>query len=210
MSDTVRDAHLAVLAAEGLGEVIVRLLKGVVFREDSADLWAKLTSWQAYVEDYVAIMGLGLYIDEAEGYAFLRLRGGEDADDADVPKLVARRPLSYPVSLLLALLRKRLAEFDASGADTRLVLSRDDIAELIRVFLPESSNEARFMDRLDAHLNRAAELGFVRPLRGQDHMYEVRRIIKAFVDAQWLHEFEEKLAVYRAHAMGQGGADADE
>jgi len=210
MNDAVRDSHLSVLAAEGLGEVIVRLLKGVLFREENAELWAKLTTGQAYVDDYVTIVGLGLYMDEAEGYAFLRPRSGDEDSEADVPKLVARRPLSYPVSLLLALLRKRLTEFDAAGAETRLVLSRDDIAELIRVFLPESSNEARLMDRLDTHLNKAAELGFIRPLRGQEHMYEVRRIIKAFVDAQWLQEFEKKLAAYRAHAAGQSGDDADE
>lgn len=57
------------------------------------------------------------------------------------PRLIARRPLSYPVSLMLALLRKRLAEADAGGGDARLVLSREEIAELMRVFLPDGTNE---------------------------------------------------------------------
>jgi len=34
-------------------------------------------------------------------------------------------------------------------------------------------------------------------LRGQGQMIEVRRIIKAFVDAQWLADFNERLAEYR-------------
>lgn len=42
----------------------------------------------------------------------------------------ARRPLSFAVSLLLALLRKKLAEFDAAGGDTRLILSREQVIEL--------------------------------------------------------------------------------
>jgi hypothetical protein len=37
-------------------------------------------------------------------------------------------------------------------------------------------------------------------LRGQDDQFEVRRILKAFVDAQWLAEFEQRLAAYGAHA----------
>ena len=122
-----------------------------------------------------------------------------------LPRLVARRPLSFPVSLLLALLRKKLAEFDAGGGQdaegVRLVLSRDDIVELIRVFLPEASNEARLMDRVDSHINKVVELGFLRrmkPAAGQPAAFEVRRILKAFVDAQWLADFDARLAAYRA------------
>lgn len=44
---------------------------------------------------------------------------------------------------------------------------------------------------------KIAELGFIRRLRGQGQMIEVRRIIKAFVDAQWLADFDERLAEYR-------------
>ena len=74
--------------------------------------------------------------------------------EAELPRLVQRRQLGYPVSLLLALLRKRLAEFDAASSDTRLILGRDDIVELMRLFLPETSNQARLMDRIDTHINR--------------------------------------------------------
>ena len=123
-----------------------------------------------------------------------------------MPRLVPRRQLSYPVSLVLALLRKKLAEFDATGGDTRLVIGRDQIAEQLRLFLPETGNEARLLDRMDAHLNKVIELGFLHRLRGQDNQFEVRRIIKAFVDAQWLNEFEQRLAQYAAHA----GAGEDE
>jgi hypothetical protein len=42
-------------------------------------------------------------------------------------------------------------------------------------------------------------------LKGQDQQYEVRRILKAFVDAQWLVEFDRRLAEYCQHV--QRGAD---
>lgn len=186
-----------------LSSVVVPLLKGVLYREDNPGLWDALVHLQASVRDYVAILGLELMFDEAEGYAFLRSRQSEDEDgQSAIPRLVARRQLSYPVSLLLALLRKKLAEFDAGGGDTRLILSRDEVVELIRIFLPAGSNEVKLIDQVDGTLNKIAELGFIRRLRGQGQMIEVRRIIKAFVDAQWLADFDERLAEYRQQLVG--------
>ena len=196
-------------AAE-LSAVLIPLLKGVSYRDDDAANWGALLQLQGRVRDHVAVLGLELMLDESEGYAFLRSRSvPEDDPAARLPRLVARRPLSFPVSLLLALLRRKLAEFDAGGGDTRLILSREQVAELLRVFMPEGSNEARLIDQVDTHLNKVVELGFVRRLRGQDGMFEVQRILKAFVDAQWLGEFDARLAAYRAQLQGRAEA-ADE
>ena len=181
-----------------LSSVVIPLLKGVVYQEENQGLWSALLNLQGSVRDYVAVLGLELMLDEGEGYAFLRSRQDLEEDgSASIPRLVARRQLSYPVSLLLALLRKKLAEFDAVSADTRLILSRDEVAELLRIFLPAGSNEAKQIDQVDSTLNKIAELGFIRRLRGQNQMIEVRRIIKAFVDAQWLADFDGRLADYR-------------
>lgn len=181
------------------GQVLVTLLQGVLYRDGDASLWQSLFELQARVRDYCATIGLELLFDEAEGYAYLRQRAAVE-DEAELPRLVQRRQLSYPVSLILVLLRKRLTEFDATGGDTRLVVSRDQVADQVRLFLPDTANEARLLDRIDAHLNKVIELGFLRRLRGQDDQFEVRRILKAFVDAQWLAEFEQRLAAYATHA----------
>ncbi|MFM9968633.1 MAG: DUF4194 domain-containing protein [Burkholderiales bacterium] len=188
-----------------LSILAVSLLRGVIYREGDLDLWSALLTLQARVRDYVAILGLELVLDEAEGYAFLRARTRADDEDAPkIPRLVVRRPLSFPVSLLLALLRRKLAEFDAGGADTRLVLSRDQVVEIMRVFLPDGGNEAKLIDQVDSLLNRIVDLGFLRRLKSttagsgaaQPEMFEVRRILKAFVDAQWLAEFDTRLTTY--------------
>ncbi|BCQ23052.1 DUF4194 domain-containing protein [Caballeronia sp. NK8] len=201
-----------------LSTLAITLLKGVIYREDDERRWGALLDLQARVRDYVSVLGLELVLDEAEGYAFLRSRPEQAEDDAAFrpPRLIARRPISFPVSLLLALLRKKLAEFDAGGGDTRLVLSRDDIVELIRVFLPDSSNEARLIDHIETHINKIVELGFLRRLKvasGGPSGFEVRRILKAFVDAQWLSDFDTRLAAYQAQladTMAAPGVDADE
>jgi hypothetical protein len=211
--------HETPAATPNLSSLVIPLLKGVIYRDEvtarNAGLWTGLLELQARVRDYVAVLGLELVLDEAEGYAFLRSRDqGDDEAMTQLPRLVARRPLSFPVSLLLALLRKKLAEFDAGGGQdadgVRLVLSRDDIVELLRVFLPEASNEARLTDRVDADINKVVELGFLRrmkPVAGQPATFEVRRILKAFVDAQWLADFDARLAAYRAQLEGRSEQD---
>ena len=45
-------------------------------------------------------------------------------------------------------------------------------------------------------IKKAAELGFLRLLRGQGDHWEVRRILKAYVDAQTLSDFAGKLREY--------------
>jgi hypothetical protein len=161
------------------------------------------------VRDHVAVLGLQVVIDEAEGYAFLRQRPADDddGDERQLPRLIPRRSLSFHVSLLLALLRKKLAEFDARGGDTRLMLTRAQIAEMIRVFMPATSNEARLLDRIDEHIGKAEQLGFLRQTKNSEQVYEVRRILKAFVDAQWLADFDAKLAEYAAQLAGDGAEE---
>lgn len=182
-----------------LGQVLISLLQGVLERESDPGQWQDTLALQARVRDYVRQIGLELILDEAEGHAYLRQRATAEGE-VPLPRLVQRRQLSYPVSLILVLLRKRLVELDHQGGDTRLILSREQIGEQLRLFLPDTANEARFLDRLDTHLNKVVELGFLRPLRGQESQFEVLRILRAFVDAQWLGEFEQRLGEYGAHA----------
>lgn len=264
-SDNDRDLDAGKLAGAGvstvgtnpLSPVVITLMRGVIDQLAQPQLWQQLMLQQAQVRDYVAVLGLELYIDATEGHAFLRSRGlrdGEAATDEAVdpdeedgvltqagpgsqvggrpkrestalPRLIPRRPLSFPVSLLLVLLRKKMVEADARGyADSsgqassraygiteshgRLILSRDEIIQMIKVFLPAGSNEARLVDQIDAHINRVIDMGFARRLQGQDNRIEVRRLLKAFVDAQWLADFDHRLTSYLAYAGLQANPPA--
>jgi hypothetical protein len=81
---------------------------------------------------------------------------------------------------------------------------------MVRLFLPASSNEARLSDQIDTYIHKAAELGFLRHVKGSEQVYEVRRILKAFVDGQWLADFERRLAGYAALLSGQETASEEE
>jgi hypothetical protein len=178
--------------------VLVSLMKGVTCLENDPALWQSLLQLQERVREYIAVLGLELVLDEAEGYAYIRQRPVGEGEP-ELPRLVPRRQLSYPVSLLLALLRKKMAEFDAMSSETRLILSREDIIELMRLFLPDTANEARLIDQINSHINKVVEMGFLRRMQGRDNQFEARRILKAFVDAQWLNEFDRRLEEYRSH-----------
>jgi hypothetical protein len=183
--------------------VLIALMKGITSRDDEPVVWQALLELQARVREYVAVLGLELMLDEAEGYAYLRQRTPAEAEP-ELPRLVARRQLGYPVSLMLALLRKKLAEFDAGSGESRLILSAEQIADLVRLFLADTANEAKLMDRVDSDIKKIVELGFLRKLRGSEDRFEVRRILKSFVDAQWLGEFDRRLVDYKAHITGAG------
>jgi len=188
-----------------LSPVLITLFKGVLYQDQSPDLWRSLLALQGRVRDHAGVFGLELMLDEAEGFAYLRQRPAGDGE-AELPRLVQRRQLGYAVSLLLALLRKKLAEHDGSGGDARLILSREQIVDLLQVFMPAGTNEAKLVDRIDTDINKVVELGFLRRLRGQQDQFEVRRILKAFVDAQWLSDFDQRLAEYQAQ-LDEGRAD---
>jgi hypothetical protein len=174
---------------------IIRLMQGVVYRESDEDVWLTLERIGAGVRDHFATIGVDVVVDDVEGYGYLRSRPDVEGEEA-LPRLVRRRALSYNVSLLLVLLRKRLVEFETAGAEGRLVLSTEQIVDLLRVFQADSSNEARVVDQAERTIGKAAELGFLRQLRGQTGQWEVRRILKAYVDAETLSDFSKKLDQY--------------
>lgn len=190
-----------------LSLVVIQLFKGPIYRDGNEKLWDAMARLRSRVSDYVGTLGLVLEVDESDGYAFLRSR--PDDGDAAYPRLVVRHTLPYHVSLLLALLRKRLAEFDATSSEARLILTREQVVELMRVHLPDSSDEVKATRAVDAYLKRIEELGFVQRLRGDEEHFEVKRILRAFIDGQWLADFDARLDEYisASHASEETGLD---
>lgn len=178
-----------------IASAIIRLMRGVVYQESDEDTWLTLERAGAGVRDHFATIGVEVVVDDDEGFAYLRSRPEVEGEEA-LPRLVRRRTLTYPVSLLLVLLRKRLVEFETGGGEGRLVLTTEQIVEMLRLFQTESTNDARLVDNAETTIKKAADLGFVRQLRGQSDHWEVRRILKAYVDAEALSGFASKLREY--------------
>jgi len=183
--------------------IIVNLLRGIIYREDDQRRWQDLVELQGPVQDYLGVIGLELCLYDDEGFAFLKNRERND-EEPDFPQLIIRRQLSYTVSLLLAQLRRALAEHDASSSDERLIIDREELISIMQTFFEAGTNEVKFRRKIEASLQKVFELGFIRFIGDRKEKIEVKRIIKAFVDAQWLNEFDQRIGEYLEYAGGSG------
>jgi len=176
---------------------ITLLFKGLFYKSDHEKGWEELIgNSHGAIKDYFEVIGLDVMIDESEGYAYLQNIEYED-DEPSVPKLIKSRELSYKVSLLCVLLRKKIADFDMQNEETKAVVSREEIKEQILLFLPDKTNEVKMIKEIETTIKKVEELGFLRRLKNQDGVYEIKRSIKAFVDASWLDDFSQKLQQYK-------------
>lgn len=173
--------------------VLARLLLEPIYREDGS-LWEALRAERDAIAHYFRQIGQELVVDEAEGYAFLRQVEAEGGDV--VPRIGRRQSLGYTATLLLVCLREELARFDAAAEDsTRLVLTRQQLRELVGQFLRESNNQIRDVRTVDTAIRRVEELGFVRPFGPTDaETFEVMRILKARLGAAEVEEVRKRLA----------------
>lgn len=176
--------------------VKARLFREAVYREDTED-WLTLRGHVDEIQRYFRDIGQELVLDEGEGYAFIRQL--EPEGEERVPRLVQRRPLSYPATLLLVVLREEFLRFDSAADDSpRLIKTREQLRDLVADFFPETTNQVRDYKIIDAGIKSLADLGFVRPLAagGQD-AFEVMRIVKARLAPAELETIKQRL---RDHA----------
>jgi hypothetical protein len=173
----------------------VCLFRGILYRDANPKVWTDMLKNIVSLENYFQIVGLRIYVDEAEGYAYLK-QDVRDEENTDAPTLIRKQQLSYHLSLMCVLLRKKLVEQDAAGSEFRLVLSREEIKEMMLIYFPELSNEAKTVKQILADINKLCDYGLLRELKGEEDRFEVMRIIKSFVDADWLVEFNQKLEEY--------------
>lgn len=174
---------------------IITLMRGVVYREKDEHAWAALERYRAAVSDHFADIGIDVIVDALEGYAYLSAKKEVDGEEP-LPRLIRRRTLTYHSSLLAVLLRKRLAEFEASGSEGRLVLTKDEIVDMLTVFTRDSTNQARIVDGAARAISQLRDMGFMQELRGPTDEWEVKRVLKAYVDAETMGDFAELLKTY--------------
>lgn len=176
---------------------VIRLLQGTLSVDDAA-VWNILLLHETPVREYLAKIGLELVLNEIDGYAFLRQPDleGEDGRKLALPRLTRRDRLSYHVTLLCALVRERLDQFEASTPEVeRLILTGDDLREMLRPFLRERGDERALIKKIDETASRVVDLGFLRRL-GNDNRYEVRPILKARIGSEVLADVLARLEQY--------------
>ena len=181
---------------ENFSRAAITLLKGLVSRGRDESLWQVIVNERAALGDYFQRLGLVLIVDEVDEYAYLR-----QEENTSLPRLVQRYPLSYPVSMLLVELRKALGQMDTASGDTRLVLNFADIMRRMEPFLPVPAKEMKYRQTIEHIISQVMQLGFLQKMKGSEDEYEVRPVLRRFVDAQWLSDFADRLAEYEEHGQ---------
>jgi hypothetical protein len=176
---------------------LIALLKGIVYNHQR-DIWEKLIRFEPDIKKYFHSIGLELFLDKSEGYAFLRHKDREE-DNSPLPRLAEKRQLNFLTSLICIVLRKYLLEHDAQGGAVRSIITEQEIINRTKIFLPVLNDEAKQQEKIVSTINRVIEIGFLRKLEDQGKNYEIHRIIKGFVTADVIDDTLKRLQEYAAN-----------
>jgi hypothetical protein len=175
----------------------ILLLKGLFYRQDNERAFFELlNNSYGIISEYFDNIGLEVRVDESDGYAYLLNKVYED-DEEPLPKLITQRELNYKTSLLCVLLRKKIADFDMQSDDERAIISKEDIVSSLLLFLDVKFNEVKLLKEIDATIKKVQDIGFLKKIKSDEEIYEIKSSIKAFVDGFWLDEFDKRLKEYK-------------
>lgn len=180
--------------------VVLKLLVNPLYSEDSTH-WNMLLTYQKQIQDYLGHIGLAIEVQEVDGYAYLYQPEIEDEEGAIIalPRITRRDRLTFHATLLCALLREWLDQQEIQNLDTDgCFISEEQIHELMLPFLLERTDVRKVERRIEAAINQVSDLGFLKRLSSQQSAayFEIRRILKAKMDAEKLAEITEKLQHY--------------
>lgn len=170
---------------------LINLLQGVVRKEDNAEIWNTIRSQQFRIDEYMEKTGLSLVIDDEGGFAFLKQR-----DDDVLPHLVKKQPLTFRMSLFLALLRNEINEYDSGSGEGALVIREEEMVRRMKPYFPDVSDEVKFTNSIDRCFSKALEMKILVPVKDNEYEYEVQPVLRRFMDAEWLSEFNRQLDKY--------------
>lgn len=170
---------------------LINLLQGVVRKEDNAEIWNTIRSQQFRIDEYMDKIGLSLVIDDEGGFAFLKQR-----DDDVLPHLVKKQPLTFRMSLFLALLRNEINEYDSGSGEGALVIREEEMVRRMKPYFPDVSDEVKFTNSIDRCFSKALEMKILVPVKDNEYEYEVQPVLRRFMDAEWLSEFNRQLDKY--------------
>lgn len=178
---------------------IVSLLKGIFYKDDHENAFFELCgNSYGVIKEYFEVIGLDVIVDENEGFAYLKNLEFEE-DEVLLPKLIQKRELGYKVSLLSVFLRKRLIDFEMKSDDLKAVVSKSDLIEQMQLFSKGRFDEIKQVGEIESAIKKVEEMGFLQKLKGNEERYEIKRAIKAFINPEWLNEFDARL---REHQEG--------
>jgi Domain of unknown function (DUF4194) len=188
-------------AHSSFAPLAIRLLKGVIYEEDTR-LWNDLVKvHESQLRPYFAQIGLQLIVNRNEGFAFLRQQStAPDANSTPLPRLMNRRTLTLDQSILCVLLRECIEEYTVNDSASREpILNLREIRAMVELFFRERTTHQRFLKDVKKTVKEVKDMGFLEmigqdnPLNEDDTRYRIKRILKAFVDADELQQLFQQI-----------------
>lgn len=197
--------------------VAIKLLRGPLYRrQEKKETWDSLLTYKASLDEYFGVLGLRVFLENIDGYAFLeeigeRLDEGMEDEEAEapekssLPRLVRKTALSYQASMLSVLLRYEIEKFEISQSEAdSAIMRKSEIAALYRSFSKDRADEIRQMKSLDKTLKTLCSLTylFTSPETfsdgevSDDAEFELSPILKARIDTSFMKELLEKMKRY--------------
>lgn len=164
---------------------LVTLLQGPLHAEDDPAIWRTVTSLGGQLAEQLESLGLRLVVDETDRFAYLQQL--EELPEGMV-RLQRRHALTRGSTILLILLRQQLASAESDPETAQVVVTSEQMVEWAQLYRRREGDERTLAD-----INTLVRLGYLRRLRGRNDTFEVRRIIKAIVTADWLNEYRDRL-----------------
>lgn len=175
---------------------LIRLLQGVVYSDDR-EIWDLVLRFESAIVDYFARMGVELYLNENDGFAYLTQPDMDDEKAAAVtlPRLTRRTKLTYSVTLVLVLLREELNQFDSTNVENhKLIIPHEQMLAMMRPFYASREDERTLIRQMERDLNQVVEFGFLKKLENNGQTeYLVRPILKARVNSDELARVKTQL-----------------
>lgn len=203
--NTVRSTDLEP-AHSSFAPLAIRLFKGVIYEEDTR-LWSDLVKvHESQLRAYFAQIGLQLIVNRNEGFAFLRQQTAvPDTNTAPLPRLMHRRTLTLDQSILCVLLRECIEEYTVNDSASREpILNLREIRAMVELFFRERTTHQRFLKDVKKTVKEVKDMGFLEivgqdnPLNEDDTRYRIKRILKAFVDADELQQLLQQITATTA------------
>ncbi|RAI97680.1 uncharacterized protein DUF4194 [Chitinophaga skermanii] len=179
---------------------IIKLLQGPVYADDK-NTWRDILGWQSAIQEYFGKIGMQLIITEQDGFArVLQPEAGED-EEQPLPRLMKKQALNYESTLLAVMLREGLEEFDVRSDGTKYFLTQKEIKERIELFYKEQTNKSKLWRDLSKPITVLLNIGILKlnredTVNKDNNQYEIKRILKAFINNEKLEEIKQKLAHY--------------
>jgi hypothetical protein len=194
--------------------VIAHLVAGPLYQEET-ELWNLLRIEEAHVRAHYAAMGIALVIDEEAGYAYLCQpdeTSDENSDEAPMPRLLRRTPLGYHQSVLMLLLRERLFQHDqAPDGEVHLYLNAREIADMLRPFYADTTDEKKVDGGIQRAISRLEELGVLRRLPNRsDVIFRVEPILRTKLPATEIKALRDRLTASLSENTAEDSASSSD